>query len=312
MPSLAVIIVTWNCRDCACQCLESLRENLPKGTRIIVVDNASEDGTAAMIRDDFPGVVLMEQTENLGFGKANNLAFQSLDTDYVLLLNPDTVLSPGSAQILLEHLERNPRAGLAAPLIVDMEGRPAETVFPFPGLWQYWWHHSLILPMRNRLSRLFPHKRRLQERPRKVGWAMGAALMIRRAAIEDGPLFDEAFFLYSEDADLCRRMSLKGWERHYVPKAVVEHRHRGSSIRSRARTIFHLFHSMDLYYRRHKGRLSRFFLRLSITTDMLLRIVLLCILPSGNHVENIERQKGYSKVLKVMNPFSRNSDGSEH
>jgi len=310
MSDTAVIIVSWNCREQLFRCLESLKENAPPDIEIIVVDNASSDGTVEEGQKRFPSVSFLGQEKNLGFARANNLASDQTDAEFLLILNPDAYLQPHATEVLHQFLKDHPDCALAAPLLLDEEGRMVDSVFRFPSLWNYWTEHSFLLVLLKQLKKIFRRKTGAEVshyKIREIAWATGAAFMLRRSALGHDPVFDERFFLYSEDADLCKRLALQGWKRNFVPEAHVTHSHRTSSRKARAATIFHLFNSMDLYFGKHKSLLSRFLLRLSISVDMLLRIMIIIISRPKGDFENRERLKGYRSVLVALNPFRKKS-----
>jgi len=304
MTTNAVIIVSWNCREALKNCLACLEKHAPKQIQILVVDNASSDATPSMIRTQFPHVMLLEQKQNLGFAKANNLACRNTDAEYLFILNPDTLIHTGVIERLSDFLDTNQDAALAAPKLIDSEGCYVKSTFCFPNLLNYWTEHSVFYALREKIRKKktkAPHG----TAPKQVDWATGAAFMVRRSALEREPLFDERFFIYSEDADLCRRLKLKGWKNYYIPDVTVSHLHRISSKKAPVFSIFHLFQSMDLYYNKHKTRAQRFFLRLCITTDMLIRLLLIMFFPGKDSIlkQNLERRKAYREVIRRLHPF---------
>ena len=309
MATIAVIIVSWNCREALRKCLLALKEHGPENVDIIVVDNASSDSTPDMVQREFPKVLLLPQRENLGFARANNLAMKETGADYLFLLNPDTQIKSGAIGILNSFLDSTPQAGIAAPMLLDDQGLPIASFFRFPNLLNYWTEHSFLITIKERMRKSRSCKKtgagQSEPRVREIDWATGAAFMVRRSALGGDPLFDEGFFLYSEDADLCKRLSAKGWKRFYVPSAHVAHSHRGSSRQALARTIVHLFQSQDLYFAKHKTPIGRFFLRSFILLDMIIRLLLLKIFPQKKafRMENEERRKGYRDVIRSLNPF---------
>lgn len=297
----SIIIVSWNCREALRRCLKSLEGETEKESEIIVCDNASSDGTVEMLRKDFPHVRVIENIENLGFGIANNMAADATDASRLFVLNPDTEVMPGAVKRLNEFLRNNREAGIAAPLIMDESENAVPSVFRFPNIINYWTEHSIILPLINKFRKMTGlHKKIKTGSPMKVDWATGAAIMVRREALGGEPLFDPMFFMYSEDADLCKRLADKRWGCYLVPEARIVHFHRGSSMKALSFTIFHHFHSMQLYYEKHKSKRAKFCLRLAITVDMLLRIIIITLLSPGGSKKNQARLKGYKRVLSSI------------
>jgi len=306
MTRTAVIIVSWNSREDLESCLASLANNIPGDVEILVVDNGSTDGTPDMVSEKFPKVRLFPRKENLGFARANNLACSHTRAEYLFILNPDTVVRKGALETLTAFLDRTPDAGLAAPLLIDEKGFILPSAFRFPGIGNYWTEHSILLPVLEKVrKRKRPGDEKGNRGVRELDWATGAAFMVRRSALEGEPLFDERFFMYSEDADLCRRLANRDRKRHLIPSALVMHIHRGSSRQARFRTIFHLFRSLDMYHGKHKGPVERFFLRASICMDMLIRIFILTLFPGKQKVrqDHRERKRAYREIVRRLNPF---------
>ncbi|MBN1901702.1 glycosyltransferase family 2 protein [Candidatus Sumerlaeota bacterium] len=307
MVQVAIQIVSWNCREVLRECLYSLRQNLPQvDLEIIVIDNASSDSTSEMIKKEFPEIRFSTQSRNLGFAKANNLALSMTGAEYLFILNPDTRIFPGTLEALSDFLDKNPDVGLAAPQIVDENDVIVSSVFRFPSIWNYWIEHSLLAKGLERIRRRKRHEKSTRA-PREIDWATGAAFLARRSALEGEPLFDERFFLYSEDADLCLRLKKNGWKRRLVPASRVCHLHRQSSKKARYFTIIQLFVSMDLYFQKHKSPVTRFLLRSFICVDMILRLILIRIYPGKEsfQIDNNQRKKAYREILRRLNPLYR-------
>lgn len=306
MSLVTVIIVSWNCKEALFRCLDSIsREKMPE-IKIIVVDNASEDGTQTEGPQKYPHVIFLNQIHNLGFAKANNLAAASTDSKYLFVLNPDTIVQEGCLKTLIKFMSERSDCGLASPLLLNDNKEIIESTFRFPSLWNYWTEHSMLLVLFEKIR--FSKKQLLIQNQmmlpaKEIEWATGAAFVVRREALGNERLFDEQFFMYSEDADLCKRLANKKWKRYLVPAACVIHSHRASSSKARARTIFHLFNSMFLYFKKHMGFISQFLLRLSISADMFIRIMMIVILHKKDDAENRERLRGYKAVLRTLNPF---------
>ncbi len=224
---LSIVIVNWNTRDLLRDCLASLPAACSGlTTETVVVDNRSADGSAAMVREQFPGVNLIDGGGNIGFSRGNNLAFASCGGRFVLLLNPDTVAPPGSLTTLLRFLESEPGAGAAGPILTDAEGRPTLSYGCEPRLR----HHllSVIDPARRWLPRRWREQTMARvgdpaAGSRDVEYIVGACLMIRRETLARiGPL-DERFFMYFEENDWCLRARRAGWRVLLCADARVAH-----------------------------------------------------------------------------------------
>ncbi len=269
VPRLAVIIVTWNVRDLALGCLRSVLDDLGRTDRVRgevwVVDNASSDGTAEAIRRNFSAVRLLEPGENLGFAAGNNLALRTLGfpdgqdlPDYVLLLNPDTLIRAGALSALLAGLESS-GAGLAGARLVYGDGSFQHSAFAFPGLAQ------LIIdlfpvPARLRESRLngrYPRNLYAGEQPFEVDHPLGATFLLRREVIQQTGLFDEQFYLYCEEVDWALRIRAAGWRAVCVPSAEVVHFGGQSTGLVRPQSVVNLWTARLKLYRKHYSPLKR-------------------------------------------------------
>jgi N-acetylglucosaminyl-diphospho-decaprenol L-rhamnosyltransferase len=283
-PHLAVIVVTWNVRDMALDCLHSLFDDFAR-TRahgsVWVVDNASTDGTAEAIRAtcaaiDTPNLTLLTPGENLGFAGANNLALHRIGfpddgdlPDYVLLLNPDTYVKTGALQALLNGVEQT-GAGLAGAQLSYGDGAFQHSAFDYPGLMQL---IVELFPVPGRLyeSRIngrYPREWYEGGEPFEVGHPLGAAFMLRREAIQQTGLFDERFEMYCEEIDWAMRIRAAGWPVVCVPFAEIVHYAGQSSVQARPRTIVSLWTSRLLLYHKHYGALKNLLARWIIRAGM--------------------------------------------
>lgn len=269
MPSvtcdLSIIIVNWNTRDLLAACLESVigdrlsvnghqssaGDNRSLFTETIVVDNASSDGSAAMVRERFPWVRLIESRENLGFAAGNNLALREARGDTILLLNPDTVVTEGAILRLWQVLTAQPDIGIAGAQLLNADGSLQMSTGVFPSLWSE-------LPLINR--RLRPVRRTFavntptgETTVHAVDWVSGAALMIKREVVEAiGPL-DEDFWLYTEETDWCYRARAAGWDVVVVPDARIYHLARAASRQRFVVTMLHFYQSRVRFVYKHYG-----------------------------------------------------------
>jgi N-acetylglucosaminyl-diphospho-decaprenol L-rhamnosyltransferase len=227
-PAIGVAIVNYNTAPLLRRCLTSVLADTTGP--VVVVDNSSPDDSAELVRREFPGVRLLAEEDNRGYGAAANLAIGELDTRYVLLLNADTQLTPGTVGALAAYLDARPRVAMAGPRIVSVDGvhEPSARRFPTP---------MVLLLRESSIHRLLGGGRGKEWRPRSVDWVLGAALAVRREAFHVVGGFDEAYFLYQEEVDLCHRLRAAGWEIHYAPVATVVHLG-GASTSQRAAETF--------------------------------------------------------------------------
>ncbi len=252
---LAVIIVSHNCRDCLRACLDSLRpEVTSRLAEVILVDNNSSDGSQTLVRTSFPWVRLIENKENVGYARANNQGVRLTLADYILFLNPDTVIPPGSISALLEELKKRPDTAAIGPRLV----RPT-------GSYQVSFGKKISF-LAQMLQKLFlnPYFRmrlKFSSRPREVGWLSGACLLVRRQPLEEAGLFDENFFLYFEDIDLCYRLRRRGYKLIFFPRLDVLHRGGASTFALGFGNRREYRRSQIYFYQKHNSPLSLFLLR---------------------------------------------------
>lgn len=252
MPDLAIIIVSYNAAADLDRCLQSLHEHPPGMPHtIVVVDNASSDGSAEAARR-WPGVRVIEAGGNLGFARANNLGIRATSEALILLLNSDTLVPAGAIDRLVADLVAHPDAAVAGPRIVDADGR-AELSFgaaltPFAELRQ-----KLLVGLQRR--GVWPFPRLVERRTRQAGWrdwVSGACLLVRRADAERVGLLDERYFIYIEDVDFCTAIRAAGRRVRFTPAAEIVHL-RGRSVAAAPDATRRAYRrSQLLYYRKHR------------------------------------------------------------
>ena len=225
MPEVSVAIVSWNTRDLLRRCLESFAAETDSGRcEVWVVDNASSDGSAQMVRDEFPWVRLEASQENLGFGPAINLVANQTDAPWIAVANADIALQPGALDALLAAGGADPGAGAIAPRLILPDGSTQHSVFTFPTV-------ASALVVASGAGRLVPAlgERHLllgmfdAERSRRVPWAIAAFVLVRREAWDAIGGFDEHQWMYAEDLDIGWRLHEAGWATRFEPRARVEH-----------------------------------------------------------------------------------------
>jgi GT2 family glycosyltransferase len=252
---LSVVIVNYNTRDPLRACLASLRPELAGvDAEIVVVDNASTDGSVAMLSQEFAEVTVLVNATNAGFGRANNRALRQARGRDVLLLNPDTLVHPGAVRTLIDALHALPEAVAVGPRVLRPDGRldlACRRSFPSPGV-----AAARLLG----LSRLFPRSRRLArynltfqdpDRAGEIDAGTAAAMCFSLEPLAAVGFFDEDFFMYGEDLDLCYRLKQRGGHIYYVPSATVVHL-KGMASGRQATAMLREFHrSMWLFYKKH-------------------------------------------------------------
>jgi hypothetical protein len=251
-PQLSIIIVSYNSRPDLQHCLASLEGNPPAVPHeTLVVDNASGDGTVAMVRERWPSVRVIEAGANLGFAAANNRGFRSTNGDLVLLLNPDTRVRPRAVDILIAALASRPDAAVVGPRLVDGSGRPelsfGSMISPLAELRQ----RCLVRGSQRRLPLVSHYVDRLTRRAQEADWVSGACLLVRRADAEAVGLMDERYFMYIEDVDFCAAIRRRGRRVLFSPDAEVEHL-RGASARSAPEATRQAYRASQMaFYEKH-------------------------------------------------------------
>jgi GT2 family glycosyltransferase/ABC-type polysaccharide/polyol phosphate export permease len=249
--AVSVAIVSFNTRRELQACLDSVVAEAPR--EIVVVDNASTDGSVEMVRTQYPSVLLLANATNNGYGAAANQAIKSTRGDYVVLLNADTVLTAGAIGALATYLDRHREAAVVGPRLQYPDGKPQPSYFPFPGTLGWfvenepmaWLLHCLPLG-RERFLRLAP-----STVDRVVPWVSGAALMLRRTAFDAVGGFHESYFMYFEEVDLCWGLRARQWQTHFTPTATVVHVGGASTSQRRTDALIAHFRSTQRFYRRH-------------------------------------------------------------
>jgi GT2 family glycosyltransferase len=291
VPALSVIVVSYNVQALLRACLASLRAAREElCLQVLVVDNASADGSAAMVGREFPEVELLALDWNAGFSAANNLAIKRAAAAEILLLNPDTEAPPGALRGLVGFLAERPRCGVVGPRLLNTDGSFQPSAWPQPTLGGVLRDH-LLPPGWRRRAAAGP------EAARPVGWVSGAALLTRRAVIEQIGALDEALF-WSEDVDFCRRAAQAGWEVWFAPRAAITHHGSRSVPTNRGAVIFHQYRSKAHFFRKHRGRVEWWALRAILGLEVGGKLALRALQrPSP---DRNERMQAYRRVLGVL------------
>ena len=253
LPLLSVIVVGWNTRELLAQCLESLYQTIHVPCEIIVVDNASEDGSAEMVRRRFPQARLIVNDHNAGFTGGNNQALEICQGEYILLFNSDAVALPGAVDTLVSFAAAHPQAGIVGARLLNPDGSFQASFMDFPTLWsEFLMLSKLAKVLKGPHYPSYPPQQSMETRP--VDWVTGACLLIRREVVEEvGPL-DESYVTYSEEVDWCWRVRKAGWQVYYVAEASVLHWGGQSAAKMSSRRRRRVYASKALFFEKHRGR----------------------------------------------------------
>lgn len=251
VADLSVVVVNYNAGRDILDCLASVAEQDP--AEVIVVDNASTDGSLELLEREHPGVRVVRNDRNLGFAAAANRGVAEAACPYVLLLNPDAFIRPGALQALRDALHERPRAAAVAALVLNPDGTIQPTNRIFPSLWQSALHGFIgIVWPGNPGTRAYTLTEADFTHARTIGWVAGTAVAVRREAFDAVDGFDETFFFFVEDVDLCRRWWNAGWEVWVEPAAVVEHAWGGSWTQRPLRFLWIHQRSLFRYVTKHR------------------------------------------------------------
>ena len=275
---LTIIVVSYNTRNLLDECLQSIyARGCDLAFEVLVVDNASTDGSAEMVHLNHPQVRLIENAENMGFGRANNLAASQARGRHLLLLNSDAFLLEDTPGHLVRFLDEHAQAGAVGPLILGTDGRPQSKTFGNLPTARTLANHRLLL------SRVFPRSRffagiyteRPWDRVMEVGWVSGVCLAVRRAAFEQVGGFDSRYFMYVEDLDLCRRLQDAGWKVYRLQDYAVKHHGQASAASEKDHLRHRIMQQRHLIamQRESSGPVARLLSHLTLAAGLMVRLV---------------------------------------
>jgi N-acetylglucosaminyl-diphospho-decaprenol L-rhamnosyltransferase len=274
---VAVVVVSYNTRDLLIKCIDSVIESTQPGdVEIVVVDNASDDGSYEAVRIHYPQAVAITNPVNLGFAAACNQGITATSAPFILLLNSDAQLTSEAFKALCDCM-RFDRCGAAGCRLVNAEGVEVVTVRNF--LTPF----NQALELTGITNRLRSKQLRRTYRPTlseesldcSVDWVEGSCLILRRAAIEESGLFDERFFMYSEDEDLCMRLKQRGWSVCFLAGGTAIHHGGASTTQNRLEMLGHFYSSQLLFLSKHSGFMAVLLYMASMSIVLMLRRFLL-------------------------------------
>jgi N-acetylglucosaminyl-diphospho-decaprenol L-rhamnosyltransferase len=247
-PLVSVIVVSWNTRGYLGACLQSVYDSIPQ-PEVIVVDNGSSDDSVESVSAQFPAAQLIVNRENVGFARANNQAFELCTGKYILLLNSDAILAPGTVDVLMRVLEENSNTAAVGPMILNADSTFQAGGTDFPNLVS---ETLLALGMARWLRRGYYPGYPPEEPGGLVDWVGGACLLLRRSVIEQIGGLDTNYFMYTEETDWCFRAHAAGWQVRYDPSPHIIHYGGASSRQAAAAMKSELYRSKLLFFRRHR------------------------------------------------------------
>lgn len=294
---LTIVIVNWNGGGLLHRCLDSIRRFAdPALIQVIVVDNNSSDGSREAAQRDFPGFRVVNSGGNIGFGKANNLARPFADTPFVLFLNPDTEVQPDALPEMISFLQAHPEVGALGCKLREVDGSPHDLPLQWaPSPWTQFLHVALTAGrMPAVLKRLLPYADPL--RSGYVSKLCGGCIMARKSALDAIGWFDERYFMYAEDIDLCHSLLQRGWKLYYLAEIEIFHAAGGTSRKTRKEfPILMMCESICQMMRKYNGAFGGFLYRLGILAGCHLRLAMLLAL----------------RALALVTPFGRRTNFTE-
>jgi len=276
---ISIVIVSYNVRTFLTECIDSVLKSIQGlDGEIIVVDNCSKDDTVAYLREYYPQVLLHVNKENVGFARANNQAIRQSQSDYVLLLNPDTVVYENTIKETISFMDNHPNAGGAGVCMLNRNGQPApESRRSIPTPW------VALLKMLG-FSKKYYMSHLPWDQPSQIEVISGAYFMLRRKALDQIGLLDEDYFMYGEDIDLSYRLLKGGWQNWYLPFNIIHYK--GESTQKSSFRYVHVFYqAMLIFFRKHYSHLS-FFLTVPIKVAIYFRAFLALVQMYSNQLHH--------------------------
>lgn len=292
---VTTVIVSYNTCDELLRCVSSLRASEDLPCEIIVVDNASSDGSSQALRGSFPEVRLIENTVNLGFARACNQGIREAHSPFVLLLNSDAEIRSGALGALVGLLESRPGVGILGPRTVNGDGTIQVSFGPDLTPVSEWRQRRLVRGVRRREPGALRRAQRMTEAEHEPAWVSASCLLARREVFEAVGGLDEGFFLYEEDVDLCVRVRRAGWRVLFTPEVDVVHHLGRSMSRTPMRASLEYHKSHLRYYEKHRGILERTTLKLVLMASSLWGWVRAL----GPGEARLHRRRLYGEVLRL-------------
>ncbi len=255
-PVVSFLIVNYKVGDLVHQSIQSIEKHVKTPYEIIVFDNASNDGSTQSLMGQYDNTRVIASENNLGFGAGNNQAYKYSSGEFIFLLNPDTILIDDSVDRMIAYLKANQKTGLVSPRLLYEDGSLQRSIRQFYSYYGSLIDNRFMNPVIARFPKITEWLPGLLDHNKSqfIDWAKGAALLIRREVIEEIGLFDEQFFIYGEEMDLCYRIGEAGWGKVYLNSCSIIHLEGKSTIQSSSRMFLMNYKGMYLFLKKHFDR----------------------------------------------------------
>lgn len=300
-PDLSIIIVSWNVRELLRSCLLSIEcEKGSLAVEVIVVDSASSDGSVDLLASEFPQVIFLPQPENVGFPRGNNIGLAQARGRTLLLLNPDTEVMDQALSKMVTFMDSHPDTGALGPQLINTDGTIQSSRRRFPtmatGFFESTWLEPLVPGVLSHYHALDIADDVIAE----VDWVVGACILVPRAVYETVGPMDEAYFMYSEELDWCRRIKDAGWQVVYYPEAQVLHHYGKSSEQAVTNRHINFQRAKLRYFRKHHGRGAALLIRINLLANYAVQLLVEALKALVGHKRSLRRQRiqVYYEVLR--------------
>ncbi len=294
---ITIVIVNWNTKDLLRDCLESVYRTVRNITfEIIVVDNDSHDDSVTMVVKEFPGVKIIENSKNRGFGAANNQAFAVMKGRYALLLNTDTVLTENAVHELFAFMENHDEAAMAGGQLLNRDGSRQNSIANFPTFFTLLMNTALLEYL---FPEKYPSKRYEHKEPLEVESVVGACVLVRKKAMDEVGIFDERYFFFFEETDWACQMRAAGWKICHIPSATIYHL-QGKSIGRNVRSRIEFYRSRYKFFSKWRGRSYNVAVSIVVFVRLLINWFLTSIggiLTAGMNREIRDKWVVYSRLI---------------
>jgi GT2 family glycosyltransferase len=313
---LSIIIVNYNTKGLLKNCLRTVMENISVPREVFVVDNASPDNSTDMVAKDFPKVKLIRNKKNLGYNAANNQALREISGQYILLLNPDTLILKEAIEQMIAYLEKHPAVGICGPQIINLAGQIDLSAYPLPNLRDTIEEGVTTYHLPKKFPSFFIHRRKFQskidqEKIFEAGWVNGAAFIIRKKVFDlIGPK-DENFYAYAEEANWSLKAKLLGYKTIYFPLSQIVHIGSASSNQNwqlKCLRVLSSYRERLYFAQKYFSSASYHFLRIYLFFELWLKLLLRTFF-TWQEPKRKEYLKTYNRALDNLIGIENNKNG---